>query len=80
MGKKVEVERVARICAILLVIVPELQPRVAIFSLVSLRTWDLKCSPVVISKTELFTCLGVSSSGTASKPNPQHHPLLSVPP
>lgn len=44
-----------------------------------LKTWDLKCSPVIIGKTELSACLGMSSSGTAGKPNPQHHPLLSVP-
>lgn len=53
--KRVEVERAARICAILLAIVPELQQGEAdIFSLVSLRTWDLKCSAVIINKTELF--------------------------
>lgn len=50
-----------------------------ILSLVSLRTWDLKRSAVVINETELPTCLGVSSSGTTSKPNPQHRPLLFVP-
>lgn len=79
MGKEVEVEGVARICTILLVIVPELQQGVALFSQLSLRTWDLKCGPVIISKTELSTCLGVSGSGTASKPNPEHHPLLFAP-
>lgn len=54
LGKRVEVERAARICAILLVIVPELQQGEAdIFSLVSLRTWDLEWSGVIINKTEL---------------------------